>query len=187
MPVPSGFRAAGSWGSRLMLVFWVSRPTIGSARTQRRRIKNERQEHLGRRWHYCRWLVRVRPHLNNSGTWVASDINRKQNIQPFTGATAALMHLNAYTYEYTLSPDEIAKGEQPARVAGLIAQEVIEVLPEAVEISDSGEHFMNYDQVIPLLLEALKDQVLTNDVQQARIEDLEGRLAALEAVLSRTP
>jgi len=126
-------------------------------------------------------------YLNIAGTWVASDINRKQNILPLTGATDALMHLNGYTYEYKLSAADVAKGDQPVRVAGLIAQEVINVLPEAVNVSDSGEHFMNYDVVIPLLVEALKDQVLTNEVQQARIDDLEGRLAALERDLSRNP
>jgi hypothetical protein len=126
-------------------------------------------------------------YLNDAGTWVASDINRKQNILPLTGATEALMRLNGYTYDYKLAPTEVAKGQQPLHVAGLIAQEVIEVLPEAVNVTENGEHFINYDVVIPLLVEALKDQVVANDEQQARIEDLEARLAALERALSRNP
>ncbi len=126
-------------------------------------------------------------YLNVAGTWIASDINCKQNIEPLLGATDALMHINGYTYEYKLSQAEIAKGQEPVRVAGLIAQEVIEVLPEAVNVSDSGEHFMNYDIITPLLVEALKEQILLNDANQSRIDDLEARLAALEQGLARGP
>jgi len=120
-------------------------------------------------------------YLNDDGLWIASDINRKQNIEPLLAATDALMQIGGYTYEYTLSPQEVAKGQQPRRVAGLIAQEVIEVLPDAVQISDSGEHFINLTSITPLLVEALKEQVIRNQQNEARIESLEARLAELEA------
>ncbi len=126
-------------------------------------------------------------YLNTSGMWIASDINCKQNIEPLFGATDALMHINGYTYEYRLARAEIAKGQEPVRVAGLIAQEVIEVLPEAVSVSDSGEHFINLTSVTPLLVEALKEQIILNAENQARIDDLEARLAALELGLARNP
>lgn len=120
-------------------------------------------------------------YLNDSGVWVASDINRKQAIEPLaaddTSATDKVMQLGTYTYEYRHSsakPHQVGiAAEPPRRAVGLIAQELIKVLPEAVEVSDSGEHFVNMNCVTPLLLEALKEQVARNNELEARIARLE--------------
>ena len=50
---------------------------------------------------------------------------------------------------------------------GLIAQDVLKVLPEAVK-EDSGFYLVSYDKVVPLLVEAIKEL-------NERIKELEGR------------
>ena len=40
---------------------------------------------------------------------------------------------------------------------GVIAQQVAEVLPEAVETKDSGYLGVDYSQLVPLLIEAIKE------------------------------
>lgn len=133
----------------------------------------------------------LQAYMNTAGVWIASDINRKQNIEPLTGATSKLMQINGYTYEYKLAPTEVEKGQQPMPAAGLIAQEVVEVLPEAVNINDAGEHFINLTSVTPLIIEALKEQIVSGQGKDARIEmlllqnaELEARITALERLIN---
>ena len=56
---------------------------------------------------------------------------------------------------------------------GVIAQEVQEVLPEAVRERDNGTLAVKYDKIVPLLIEGIKDQ-------QKQIESLEARIKKLE-------
>ncbi|TAF72344.1 MAG: tail fiber domain-containing protein, partial [Bacteroidetes bacterium] len=56
---------------------------------------------------------------------------------------------------------------------GLIAQEVETVLPEAVMLNKVGIKTVNYNAIIPLLVEAIKEQ-------NVKIENMEARLRKLE-------
>jgi len=69
--------------------------------------------------------------------------------------------LNGYTYNFKDEP-EISK-------AGLIAQEVQEVLPEAVRVDKDSNLRLDYNGTIALLVEAIKDQ-------QKQIDQLTERL-----------
>jgi hypothetical protein len=56
---------------------------------------------------------------------------------------------------------------------GLIAQEVEKVFPELVTKDGQGYKAVEYQNLVPVLIEAIKQQ-------QAKIEDLEARLQQLE-------
>jgi len=96
-----------------------------------------------------------------------SDARLKQNVQGIENAVAKVGQLNGYTFEY------IADGKISA---GVIAQEVEAVLPEAVSEKllplkkDDGQEYkvVNYDALHGLLIEAVKE--LT-----ARVEELEAK------------
>ena len=82
-----------------------------------------------------------------------SDRNLKENIEPITSALDKVSKINGYTFNY--------KGNDE-RMAGVIAQEIIEVLPEAVfETTDpkTGNTVLavRYDNIIGLLIEAIKE------------------------------
>ncbi len=55
---------------------------------------------------------------------------------------------------------------------GLIAQDVAEVLPEAVQGSEEDAYSVNYSMMVPLLIEAVKEQ-------QAEIEALRREVSEL--------
>ena len=55
----------------------------------------------------------------------------------------------------------------------LIAQEVEMVLPEVIQIRKDGIKAISYEKVVPLLVEAIKEQ-------QTLIEDLSNRIKSLE-------
>lgn len=96
-----------------------------------------------------------------------SDERLKTNIQGIENAVSKVGQLNGYTFEYT-TDGKIS--------AGVIAQEVEQVLPEAVSEkqlplkADDGQEYkvVNYDALHGLLIEAIKE--LT-----ARIEELEAK------------
>jgi hypothetical protein len=88
-----------------------------------------------------------------------SDRRLKTNLEPITDALEKVQSLTGYTYT------RIDNGQ---RQTGLVAQDVQEVLPEAV--MDDGKHLsLAYGNMVGLLVEAIK-------AQQARIDALERRL-----------
>ena len=79
-----------------------------------------------------------------------SDKRAKTDIRRIPGALDKLMKLKGYLYHLKESRTESA---------GLMANEVKEVMPEAVVLPDTSDRLMavNYNAIIPLLLEGLKE------------------------------
>ena len=110
-----------------------------------------------------------RAYFNGSGTYYnPSDINKKQNINRVTSALSKIEAISGYTYEFKKNAEELAKGDLPKLTAGVIAQEVEEVMPELVDTDEEGNKFMNYSGLAPYLIEAIKEQ-------QKEIEQLSTR------------
>ena len=59
--------------------------------------------------------------------------------------------------------------------AGVIAQEVEAVLPEAVETGEDGYKSVKYAEITPLLIEAIKEQQGIIEAQNKKIEELEAK------------
>jgi len=100
---------------------------------------------------------------------LASDKRLKENIIPIDGALNKIDKLNGVYFNYTHQAKESNPHFGDGRQVGLIAQEIQEVLPEVVSFapfdsgvnneSTSGENYLtlNYDKVVPLLLQAIKE------------------------------
>ncbi len=115
----------------------------------------------------------IQIYLDASGTWQASDMNRKENIAEFNGALDKIKTLKTYTYAFKQTAEEVAKHTPKMSAIGVMAQELHQVLPEAVNISDDGEFFVNHSMLTPVLIQAINEQ-------QTIINSLEARLLALE-------
>jgi hypothetical protein len=83
-----------------------------------------------------------------------SDINLKENLEIIENPIEKVKALNGYTFNF--------KDEPNRRVAGVIAQEVEEVLPEVVSqmTTENGTSVktVSYGNMVALLLEAVKEQ-----------------------------
>jgi hypothetical protein len=77
-----------------------------------------------------------------------SDIKLKTNLQVIPSALDKVQQLNGYTYDRT----DIDKKD-----TGLVAQEVLKVLPEAVGVTEDGTMTLAYGNMIGLLVEAIKE------------------------------
>ncbi|MEM1318807.1 MAG: tail fiber domain-containing protein [Bacteroidota bacterium] len=128
----------------------------------------------------------------SGGVWAPSDKNLKRNIQPLSNAMEILQEIEGVTYEYrTDERPELNLNE--GRQYGFIAQDVQKVMPEATQgvVNQDGEMddyiAMNYDMIIPVLTEAVKEQDETIKYQEevineqtAEIESLQDRITMME-------
>ena len=84
-----------------------------------------------------------------------SDKRKKTNLQIISDALNKVSNLNGYTYE-----------KDGTKYTGLIAQEVLEVLPEAVVGNEEDGYGLAYGNMVGILVEAIKE--LTNEVKNLK-------------------
>ena len=103
----------------------------------------------------------------------SSDIRFKDNIRDIQ-PTAINLLSSLRPVSFTFKQDSMLylKADEEQRVHyGMIAQEVRDVLPDIVSENGAGYLSVNYIELIPLLIQALKQQ-------QAQIDDLQSQLLA---------
>lgn len=94
----------------------------------------------------------------------ASDIALKENLEIINNALDKVQQVNGYTFNYIDKPEE--------RLPGVVAQEIEKVLPGVVfdhERNNGTYKAVRYDNIIPLLIEAIKEL-------KGKVNDLENRL-----------
>ena len=120
------------------------------------------------------WLIRCASVSNTylTGTLTAtgdviafSDARVKENVETVTDAVEIVSKLRGVTYNRTDVEDK-------SRKVGVIAQEVLEVLPEVVNQGDDGMYGVSYGNIVAVLIEAVKEQ-------QAQIQDLSKQIEYL--------
>jgi len=99
----------------------------------------------------------------------SSDRRLKDDIEAITDGTEKVMSMKPVTHKWKADPDGDA-------VHGFIAQDMQEVVPEAVKGEPEGDEMMtmDYGRITPVLVAALQDA-------HKKIEALEARLTELEA------
>jgi hypothetical protein len=111
----------------------------------------------------------------------ASDKRLKTNIKPIENPLDKVKSLNGFTYNWNDKAKALANYDTEESLVGVFAQEIQEVLPEAVKLapfdndmtgnSISGENYLTvqYDKIVPLLIEAIKEQ-------QKQIDELKSKI-----------
>ena len=112
--------------------------------------------------------------VNSSGRF-------KEDIQEMASASSGLLRLRPVTYRYK---QPYADGSKPIDY-GLIAEEVARVYPDlVVNGADGLVQTVQYQKLTPMLLNELQKQNEVIQLQGKQIQQLEIRLAALEAAVS---
>ena len=97
--------------------------------------------------------VDVTGDLSVTGDIVAQNVNSlsdatlKTNITPLTNVDSVINSLNGVEYDWT---------NGSGHSYGLLAQEVEQVLPFAVKTDGNGLKSVNYQMIIPFLIETIK-------------------------------
>jgi len=91
-----------------------------------------------------------------------SDLRLKKNLVIIDNPIDKLMQLNGYSYQWK---------SDDSHQYGVIAQEVEKILPYAVSTGNDGIKGVSYNQIIPVLIEAVKEQ-------KKELEELKNILAS---------
>ncbi len=117
-------------------------------------------------------------HFTASGNITAySDLRLKKDLKVIPEALDKISQLSGYTYLKTSKID----GKEFKNETGLIAQQVKEVLPEAIHVDKNDEDgimSVAYGNMVGLLVEGIKEE-------KAKREALEDRVAALEDLVQQ--
>lgn len=122
-----------------------------------------------------------------------SDERAKFWIKPVTGALDKICQLRGVTYSMHTTI------QNTVRNAGVIAQDVQKVLPEAVTVQTNKEHgvidkacravenplSLDYNAMSALYVEAFKEMRELIEAQKAEIESLKSAVASLQSVVSQ--
>ena len=103
----------------------------------------------------------------------SSDRDLKTNLLKIDTAVNKVEELGGYEFEWNSNIGDERIG---TKEYGVIAQEVEQILPHAVKINSRGYRTVNYNSLIPLLIEAVKElsgRVEELETKQRR-EDLDG-------------
>ena len=126
----------------------------------------------------------------------ASDIRLKTNIQKIENPLDKILSLEGFTYKFNDKALELNPEWDDDYQVGLSAQDLQKVLPEAVKPapfdagpngeSVSGEDYLTiqYEKLVPLLLEGIKEQQEIINSQQKQIDDLKEKVDFLMKHLS---
>jgi len=88
----------------------------------------------------------------------ASDERLKENIQPLENALDKVLSLNGFTYNFNEIGESLGF-DGSIRYVGVSAQQIQEVLPEAVKPAPADSKYITvqYEKLVPLLIEAIKE------------------------------
>ena len=125
-----------------------------------------------------------------NGSFITSDARYKTGVTTLGSALETVGKLRGVSYGF-----DQAKFPQlnlpDGRTNGFIAQEVMEVMPEIVGTDQAGYHSINYDAVVPVLVEAVKEQNAIVESQRAILEsqdaviqDMARELEEIKALLA---
>jgi len=125
---------------------------------------------------------------NDTGTWLAtfantnatchisssaavtcsSDARLKDNINPFNKGLNEVMQLNPVTFTWKNDPTKLT-------YTGFLAQDVQQVMPELVESNEDGYFTLDKTNMIPYLVNSIKELKAQNDELRSRVEALEAK------------
>lgn len=100
-----------------------------------------------------------------NGTIQTSDVRLKKNILPLTYGLNEIMRLEPVSYNW--------KDNTGGNKIGLIAQEVRKIIPQVVVGDESKENIgMNYAELVPVLINAVKELKTELDVTRKELGEL---------------
>ncbi|KDO23237.1 hypothetical protein SPRG_22275 [Saprolegnia parasitica CBS 223.65] len=131
------------------------------------------------------WLT-VDGQVMGSGSYVdSSDARFKTNVSTLVNALPRLQQLRGVTYDY--KTDAFPKKHFSTRSEiGFIAQEIEAVVPEVVTTDADGFKYVAYARIVPLAVEAIKEQAATIEALTDAVRTLQAQVAALQALVAQT-
>ena len=97
---------------------------------------------------------------NDVIAFASSDENYKENIKPISNPIEKINQIDGVEFDWKpLTEEEVTyHHSHVGHDIGVIAQQIEKILPEIVTTRDNGFKAVKYEKIIPLLIEAIKEQ-----------------------------
>ncbi len=110
----------------------------------------------------------------NGDLTLASDMRLKSNIMTLGATMSKLLQIDGKSYTFKNSGK---------KSVGVLAQEIQEQFPDLVVERQDGMLTVNYQGLIPVLINAIKEQNLELESAKKANQELETRIARLESLI----
>jgi hypothetical protein len=107
-----------------------------------------------------------------TGGWQPSDLRLKTDLAGIDDALGKVLQLRGVSFRWR-TEDHPDRGLPTGRHYGLVAQEVEQVLPEIVGSGPGDEKSLAYSELVPVLVEAVKQLKAENEALEQRVKALE--------------
>lgn len=119
-----------------------------------------------------------------NGVVLTSDKRFKKNIQTLEPVAPQLSSIRGVSYDFKQNEFPQKEFSNESQI-GLIAQEVEVVYPELVKTDKEGYKSVNYDQLMPILVQALQELVIEREsMNERRVEHIQNLNAKVELLSS---
>jgi len=130
-------------------------------------------------------------YLDGSGNaYTISDEKDKENIKDIDKSLEKLLKLKSKEYNYkakseekTNSPEENKYDPSQELYFGFLAQDVEKIYPTLVSKDEKGNMFVSYQQLIPIIIQGIKEQQILIDQQQIEIDELQAEVNQQQTVI----
>jgi hypothetical protein len=128
--------------------------------------------------------VRVNGVVAATGFIATSDETLKSEIKSIENPNKLIEALEGKSYLWS---NEFIKesGADNGRHYGFLAQEVEKVIPEAIVKDENGRYGVEYNAIIPVLVESQKEIIKENEELKSRLYAMEEKFALLERSISQ--
>lgn len=116
----------------------------------------------------------------SNGVALTSDARYKRNVKTLADPLDSILGLRGVAFDWDRDAWP-SKAFPEGRQIGFVAQEVEKVLPELVHTDENGYKSVEYSNVVPVLVEAVKTLKRDNDDLRARVAALAKSVAALQS------
>ncbi|MCF8359064.1 MAG: tail fiber domain-containing protein [Prolixibacteraceae bacterium] len=112
-----------------------------------------------------------------TSTLLTSDKRLKENFRSIDNSLEKVLQLEGKKFDYIADAIDSTSNEKERQKRvemkknqlGFVAQEVIEILPEAVHYEEEADlYYINYDAIIPVIVEAIKELSSEIDVLKSK-------------------
>lgn len=118
-----------------------------------------------------RFFVTGNGYVYKRGSWSASDASSQTESSTVTNAGAVLNSITGIWYRPIDEEENKGKKGSEGRKAGVCAQEVEKVLPEAVTADENGLLYVDYETLTVFLIEAIKEQKQEIELLRKTLEE----------------
>jgi len=129
-------------------------------------------------------MLYVQGNAYATGTWNSSDIRFKKNVTSIENALSGILRIRGTSFEFRKDEFKDYQFDEGTQF-GFIAQELEDVFPELVNTENNGYKSVNYNGMIPVLVEAIKEQQNTITDLKCENEHLKTNYDQVEAKLKQ--